>query len=333
MKCAVLYGKDDLRVEDRAIPEIKDNEILIKVAFCGICGSDIHIIKGRIPWASPLILGHEYSGEIVNLGKKVKGLKQGDRVTVAPGIICRKCFFCRRGLEHLCANRHLMDGGFAEFVSVPSELVYPLPSNVSYEVGSLAEPLGCCLHAVESASITPASKVLITGGGPIGLMLLKCVKYAGSSLTILSEPHKLRRSLAKNFEADVVVNPTNEDLSQTVEHITCGVGVDVCIEATGLPQPIKDCINSARRGGTIVLMGVASQFTEVSIRPYEIYQKEITLRGSFMRGFAFSRAIDLLPMLDLNPLLTHYFPLEDIHKALEFCQSRKGVKVLINLKK
>jgi len=332
MKCAVFYGKDDLRVEDRSIPKIKDNEVLVKVTFCGICGSDIHIIKGEIPWTSPLILGHEYSGEIVDLGGRVKGLNPGDRVTVAPGIVCRKCFFCQRGLEHLCINRRLIDGGFAEFVSVPSELVYPLPTNVSYEVGSLAEPLGCCLHAVELASIVLTSKVLITGGGPIGLMLLECVKYTGSNLTVLSEPYKLRRSLAKKIGADVVVNPASENLPQIVEHITSGTGVDICIEATGLPQPIKDCIKSVRRGGTVVLMGVASQSTEIGIKPYEIYQKEITLRGSFMRGFSFPRAVDLLPILDLKPLLTHCFPLKDIHKALGFHQSKKGVKIMISPK-
>lgn len=332
MKSVVFYGKDDLRIEDRSIPKIKDNEVLIKVAFCGICATDIHIIKGKIPWTSSLILGHEYSGEIVDLGRGVKGLNPGDRVTVAPGILCRKCFFCRRGLEHLCINRRLIDGGFAEFVSVPSELVYSLPTNVSYTVGSLTEPLGCCLHAIELASIMPGSKVLITGGGSIGLMLLECVKYTGSSLTILSEPHKLRRSLAKKIGSDVVVNPTSENLSQIVEHITHGTGVDVCIEATGLPQPTKDCIKSVRKGGTVVLMGVASCSTEVSIKPYEIYQKEITLRGSFMRGFSFPRAVDLLPILDLKPLLTHCFPLKDIHKALEFHQSKKGLKILISPK-
>jgi len=330
MKCALFYGKDDLRVEDRPIPKIKDNEVLIKVGFCGICGSDTHIIKGEIPWVSPLILGHEYSGEIVDLGKKVKELNPGDRVTVAPGIVCRKCFFCRRGLEYLCANRRLIDGGFAEFVSVPSELVYPLPPNVSYEVGSLVEPLACCLHAVDLASIVPGSKVLITGGGSIGLMLLKCVRHTGSSLTILSEPHKLRRSLAKKFGADVVVNPTTENLSQIVEHTTESVGVDVCIEATGLPQPIKDCIESVRRGGTIVFMGVASQSTEISIKPYQIYEKEMILKGSFMRAYAFPRAVDLLSRLNLKPLITHYYPLRDIHQALEFHQSKKGVKILIN---
>ena len=332
MKCAVFYGKNDLRIEDRPIPLIEENDVLIKVAFCGICGSDIHILKGEVPWPSPLILGHEYSGEIVDVGKKVKELKQGDKVTVAPGIVCHKCFFCRRGQEHLCINRRLTDGGFAEFVSVPSELVYILPSDISYEVGTLAEPLGCCLHAIELASISPGDKVLITGAGPIGLMLIKCAKYSGSSLIILSEPHKLRRSLARKFGADIVVDPMKENLLETIEHTTQGLGVDVCIEATGFPEPIKDCIKAVRRGGRVVLMGVTPRFTEIGIRPYEVYQKELTLKASFMRGFSFPKAVDLLPKLSLEPLITHHYPLRNIHQALEFHQSREGVKILIDPK-
>lgn len=330
MRCAVFYGKGDLRVEDRPVPEIKNDEALIKVAFCGVCGTDIHIVEERIPWTSPLILGHEYSGEIVEAGKGAEEFESGQRVTVSPGIACGNCFFCQRGLEHLCTNRGLMDGGFAEFVSAPSRLIYPLPPSVSYEVGTLSEPLACCLHAVDLASTILGKKVLITGGGAIGLMLLECVKYAGSSLTVLSEPHKLRRSLAKKLGADVVVDPLNENLVEIVEDMTQGIGADVCIEATGLPQPIEDCISLARRGGTVVLMGVASQSTQASISPYQFFEKELTLRASFMRGFAFPRAVDLLTKLNLKPLITDSYPLEDIHKALEFHQSKKGVKVLIN---
>jgi 2-desacetyl-2-hydroxyethyl bacteriochlorophyllide A dehydrogenase len=332
LKAVVFQEADRLIMEDRPIPEVGEHDALVKVHACGICGTDVHILHGEHTVEFPVVPGHELSGTVTAVGSEVTNVQIGDRVTVDPNIVDHTCFFCRRGEIHLCENLTAVgvnfDGGFAEYCRMPAVQAYKVPESLSLDEAAMAEPLACCIHGIDRANVTPGSNVVVLGGGSIGLLLIQLAKIAGARHILVSEPDEHKRHLAARFGADVQVGP--QDIAREVSELT-KVGADVVIESAGRLETAELTIKLARRGGTVLQFGVVSPDKQAQISPYDIYYKELTVRGSFVNPFTHSRAIELLAskQIDVMPIITHRFPLDDAVKALETAQGAEAIKVLL----
>ena len=219
MKAAVFYGKHDLRMEEQPVAVPGDNEVLIKVHACGICGTDVHIFNGDEGAAkspSGTILGHEFAGEVVQVGAKVKKLKVGDRVCVDPNYLCAECYYCQSGLGHFCENMvgigTTVNGGFAEYCVVPECQAYVFSKDTSYEKAAMCEPVACCLHGIDMCDIACGDTVAVIGGGMIGLIMLQLARLRGAAKLILIEPVKEKRDMAVSLGADITIDPISTDV-------------------------------------------------------------------------------------------------------------------------
>lgn len=330
---AMLDETGKLVLKECPKPFVGSSEVLIKVLASGICGTDLHIFSGKYYGKPNIIRGHEFAGKVVEMGSNVKGIKIGDLVAVDPNISCGSCYFCRRGEVHLCENLKALgvdlDGGFAEYCVVPYDKIYKLPEGVSAEEGAMMEPCACALHGIEKIQIKPGDTVLIIGGGALGLILLQLSYIYGASKIFLSEPIEEKREIAKSFFAHTL-NPLEDDVVSEIKKLT-GVGVDIAIEAVGRADTVEIAINSVRRGGKVLIFGVAGQREFLKISPFNIYYNEITLMGSFVNPYTNSRALELIAnkRIDVKKIISHKFSLKDIHKAVETGLSGKALRILI----
>jgi len=336
MKAAVFTAPFEIEVRDVPEPKIGPPEVLIQVEACGICGTDLKIEEGGYYAAYPLIPGHELSGTLVEVGSEVTDLKPGDRVTVNPNTPCRRCSFCYRGQFHLCeagtACGVTYDGGFAEFCKVSGHIALPVGDELPLRLWAMMEPVSCCLHGIDLAGIRPGDSVVILGGGSIGLILMQIARYAGATKLIISEPKPEKRRLAMQLGADTVVDPLElgEGFTTAVRDITDG-GADVVIEAAGLAATAAAGMPLVRRGGTLLLFGVCPQDLEVPIRPYDVFHNEITIKGAFTNPLTDTRALELLRSrrVDVAPLLTNIFALDDIQEGLAAVRRGDTVKAQV----
>jgi len=337
MKAAVFYKKNDIRIRDYPLRKLHRGEILLKVHACGVCGTDVHIYEGAEGSATvfpPVILGHEFSGEVCEIGDDVKDTKVGDRVCVDPNIYCGKCHYCRNGKAHLCERLKAVgvtiDGGFAEYCIVPENQIYKLPEHVSFEQGAMSEPIACCLHGADLSGISPGDRVLIIGGGTIGLIMLQLAKIAGAAKIILSEPVKEKRHRAVTLGADVVIDPTRENIEETVNKHT-GCGVNIAIECVGIKQTMEQAIQSACKGGTVMMFGLTPPDCEIPLKPFDIFRRELTLKSSFINPFTQARAVELLSSgrIKVNDLISDVVLLDNIAQVFEKEDSRLSGKVII----
>lgn len=334
MKSVVFQEANQLAVEDRPVPEVGEYDALVKVHACGVCGTDIHIFHGEHIVKFPVVPGHEFSGEVVGVGSKVGNVVVGDRVTIDPNIVDQTCYFCRRGQVNLCENLTAVgvnfDGGFAEFCRMAAVQAYKVPDSVSLDEAAMAEPLACCIHGIDQANIVPGSTVVVLGAGSVGLILIQLARIGGAGRIIVSEPDERKRHLAAQLGADVQVDPTKQDVAAEVTELT-RVGADIVIESAGRLETAELAVKLARRGGTVLQFGVVSPDELARISPYDVYYKELTIRGSFVNPFTHARAVELLAskQVDVMPLITHRFPLDDAAKALETAQGRDAIKVLL----
>ena len=330
MTCAMWRGIDDLRVERAPIPEPRGRELLVQVAACGICATDLHLVDGSIPlYRPPRILGHEYAGTVVAAGPEARSVTVGARVAIDPNLPCGACFFCREAQPYMCPNRTPAIGGFGEYVAVPEQTAYPLPEGLPTEQAALAEPLSCALHAVELANPRAGDTVAVVGAGTIGLLLVQLASRARAALVAVSEPDPARRELASRLGATLVIDPSAEDPRERLVAATGGIGVDRAFEAVGSVVTIQAAVSLPRRGGTVVLVGVAPGSAEITLRPYDLFERELTIRASFVRAYEFRRAVTLLPLLQIAPMLGERFPLPRIADAFAAAGSRRGVKTLV----
>ena len=334
MKAVALYGKHDLRVEDRPVPSIGPDDVLIRVAYCGICGSDVHSFEGmqaniHARPAGPRAMGHEVSGRIAEVGANVTTCRPGDRVTCIPWVTCGVCSYCRRGLVNHCPKKTLLGGAMAEYVVAPGAGVYRLPDDISLRRAALAEPLSCCVWAMDLAGLRSGETAVVIGAGTMGLLLSLLARSGGAAQTIVSEPNPTRRELARSLGATLAINPRETDIGEAVHAVTEGIGADVAFEAVGHPATVQDALRVVRSAGTIVVVGVTDPAATLSISPYEIFQRELTIRGCFTRRLSFDRAMHWLSTLDLDPIVTHVFPLVDVGPAMEDARQGAGGKVLL----
>lgn len=337
MQAAIFYGTRDLRIQDVKLRKLNSDEILLKVHACGVCGTDVHIYEGAEGSATvfpPVILGHEFSGKVCEIGDDVTNIKIGDRVCVDPNIYCGKCHYCRDGQAHLCeqltAIGVTVDGGFAEYCIVPEKQAYKLPENVAYEEGALSEPIACCLHGIDQSEISPGDAVLIIGGGTIGLIMLQLAKIAGAAKVLLSEPMKDKRDLALTLGADIVIDPVHEHFEEAIKSHT-NSGVDIAIECVGKKETMQQAIQSARKGGAIMMFGLTPPNCEIPLKPFDVFRRELTIKSSFINPFTQARAVDLLGSgrVKVNDLISQVVSLEDLAEIFKKEEGSKMGKVIV----
>ena len=318
------------------IPKIKETDILVKTAYCGLCGTDIHLFDGKVPFANyPIVPGHEFSGEIIKIGSKVrKDLQIGDKVAVNPNLSCKdlhkkECYYCQKNRKHFCiaweALGVTLNGAFAEYVVCPSSAAYKIPENVSLKTAAFMEPLACCLHGLNRLRIAELDVIFIIGGGPIGLLMLSVIKATTSCKTIVSEPVNSRRNLAKKIGADVIINPLNDDIVPILKSETFNKGVDVAIECVGSISTARQALENLNKGGKALIFGVAEPLSIIDLDIHRLYSNEISIFGSFTNPNTNRKALDLLSnkILDPNTLISHEFQINRIEEAISLVKSQE----------
>jgi len=320
MKALLLSEYNHLEIADLPDPTPGRGEVLVSVAACGICGSDVHGYDGssgrRIP---PIVMGHEAAGTIAALGNGVTGFAVGDRVTFDSTIFCGACNNCRRGDVNLCDHRQVLGvscseyrraGAFAEYVSVPARILYRLPDTLSFNEAAMLEAVSVALHGVALAQLSADSTALVVGAGMIGLLTLQALRAAGCARIFVADLDSTRLKLAQDAGATSVLS-LNSNLVEQVLQLTAGMGVDVAIEAVGRNETVKASIDSVRKGGTVVLVGNISP--EVTLPLQKVVTRQIRLQGSCASAGEYPRAIELLASgaIRVKPLISAIAPLEE----------------------
>jgi 2-desacetyl-2-hydroxyethyl bacteriochlorophyllide A dehydrogenase len=333
-----LHAPGDVRLDTVPVPEPGPGEVLIKVHRCGICGTDLHIAKGNFPAPNlPLTLGHEFSGTVTTVAAGVVGVGTGDRVVVDINIACGHCYFCVRGQKLFCPDVSQLGvhraGGLADYVVAPAANLHVLPERLSLNTATYVEPLACAIHGQDRIGIRTGDTVLILGGGPMGLAHIALSRLHGASKVMVSEPDPGRRALAGKFGADELINPFDTPLDEAVSDLTNGIGPDVVIEAVGSISTYETAVSVVRRGGKILAYGAAPQTASMSLRPFDVYAKELTIIGSYAGTYdTWPRAIALLAEGRFDPglIVDSIRPLAEAVEALNgLATDRSIVKVHI----
>ena len=318
-------------------PTIGHNDVLIRVNRTAICGTDIHIFQWD-DWASrtipvPMAVGHEFSGEIVEVGSEVKGLELGDRVSAEGHVTCGVCRNCRAGRRHLCAysvgigvNR---PGAFAEFVSVPAFNVFKLPDDISDDMASILDPFGNAAHTALSFDLV-GEDVLITGAGPIGIMAVAIARFCGARHVVITDVNDYRLGLARKMGATVALNVTRESIDDTMQNLGMTEGFDVGMEMSGNPSAFRDMMRTMHHGGKVALLGIPPG--DMAIDWNEVIFKGLELKGIYGREMFetwYKMASMLQSGLDISPIITHRFPVDDYQVAFELMESGQSGKVIL----
>lgn len=328
-----------VEVKEIPIPKIKPYEVLVKVHATGMCGTDILLADwnytGRSPVQTPIILGHEGAGEVVEVGSNVQHLKVGDRVGMEAILGCGHCHQCRRGRANLCPNwDHLgidFDGTFAEYIAFPAHGTHVLPESISYEEAAFLEPISIIVHAMESNPITAGDTVAIVGPGPLGLFSIQAAKAAGAGkIIVIGTPSdKKRLEIAKQYGADVVLDNGDMDAYQTVKELTNGIGANVVFEAGGTGRSIEQAILVASGEGKVFLMGFGKEST---INPLvNIVRQNLMIKGvvaSLPHHYETANTWLENKVIDIGPMITHELKFEEIDKGIELMKSKEAGKVL-----
>ncbi len=338
MKAAVFYGKYDLRVEELNAPVVSGkNDVLLKVKACGVCGTDMHIFdgdEGAAATPSGTVLGHEFAGEVVEVGSGVTSVKAGDRVCVDPNWLCNTCDYCRGGIGHFCEHMNgigtTMNGGFAEYCVVPESQVYRFGNKLSYAEAAMTEPVACCLHGIDMSDIKAGDTVAVIGGGMIGLLMLQLAKLGGAAKLILIEPIEEKRRIAEQLGADITIDPLNEDV-----HSVLGAHgitrISTVIECVGKTATMKQAIAIAGKKSTVMLFGLSAPNDEMAIKPFELFKKEIVLKASFINPYTQRRALDLIDSgkIDVSSMVYKKIPVDELPAVLADKKQRALGKYIV----
>ena len=334
MLAAVFNGNKNIVLNDYPLRTLDKNELLIKVACCGVCGTDKHIYEGKASSSIPVILGHEFSGVIIEKGDLDSKFHIGDKVAVDPNIYCGDCNYCRKGMVNFCENLSAlgvsMNGGFAEYSIIPTSQAYILPSDFDLSVAAFSEPLSCCLRGIEQADIKPGDAVVIIGGGSIGLLMIQLVRNSGASKIILVEPESYKQKLGIELGAVFSLNPNNERIFEEIIELT-NSQVDVVIECVGSNDSVDSAIKIVGKGGKVVIFGLAPKDQNVTINLQYLFQKELKIFNSFLNPFTFKPAVDLLvnKKINVKKILTNQFYLKDITNIFSDKDISGNIKVQI----
>ncbi len=337
MKSAVFHGKCDIRVEEREIPSVGPEEVLIKVMACGVCGSDVHIFEGdqgSTTTVPPLIQGHEFAGIIAEVGENVKGWKVGDHVCADPADNCNECYYCLNGLmshcDHMKAIGTNVDGGFSQYCKVKARLLHKLNDDVTFVEGAMAEPLACCINGADRSDIKVGDNVVVYGGGAIGLLLMQLAKLKGASNVVLVEPVEEKRKMAEKIGASFTIDPVHQDVIGTlkengIEHVHC------VIETCGRKDTSEQAMDVVDKHGTVVLFAVTAVSASMDLPTYKLFQKELTVKGSYCSPYDMGRAVELINAhrIDVTTMLAGLEPLEKLSEILSSPQLRAKGKYII----
>ena len=337
MKASRFLGNKTFAVTDLPTPHAGPGELVLRNQVCGVCGTDVHIYHGEPGSADvnpPVVLGHEYSGEVVEVGEGVTGFAVGDHVTVDPNIYCGHCAYCQNGKKQLCPSMEAIgvtrDGGFAQYSRIPASQAFKLEPTVPWEAAAMAEPLACCLHGIDLAGIQVGDKVCVVGGGAIGLLMVQLAKLSGASQIVLSEPNEKRRQVGLQLGANAAIDPTRPDSQEAFAQVLGG-GTNVVIECVGNVPAVKSAFQFAGKGATVLLFSVPKVDATFDLPLFDVYKKELTIKGSFVNPDTHARAVALINSgkVDFGPIITHRFTLDQLPEAIAMQMSDASIKVVV----
>jgi 2-desacetyl-2-hydroxyethyl bacteriochlorophyllide A dehydrogenase len=327
VKAAVIVTPGQIAIEKVPDPAPGPRDVVVRVAGCGICGTDLHIMEGEFAPAYPIVPGHEFAGEVVEVGSGVTEVAVGDQVAVDPSLHCGECYQCKRARGNLCENWNAIGvtrpGGAAEFVVAPVKNCYRLPDSVSPADAALIEPLSCAVRGVDVLPRRLADTYLIYGAGTMGLMMMELVKRAGAASVSMVDVNPARLETARLLGCTAAVESAGE--------LDAPRGYDVVVDCTGVEAAIADGLGRVGKGGTYLQFGVANYAARATIEPYKIYNQEITITGSMAVLHSFDRAGELFAagVLDPSVFISHRYPLDRYADALEQFRAGVGRKIQV----
>jgi L-iditol 2-dehydrogenase len=324
-KSVVWDGNEGVGLKPRKVPPPGPGELKVRVEASGLCGTDLHIASGEYPLARPgVTLGHEFSGTVVGVGEGVHAFAGGDRIVVDPNIPCRVCRYCHDSRPHLCENPQAIgvtrDGGLSEFALLPAAQAYLVPDGLPAEAAVLTEPLACALHAMDLGGLRPGERALVLGAGPIGILCSMLLVAAGASEVLVSEPNRDRRERIRRIGAEPL------DPESVTEAMA-----DRVFECVGRPETMRAAVEAARPGSTVMWVAVAPPDAEVAVKPYDVFSRELTIRGFYTNPYVMDRALALLASgrLDWQTIVTHRFALDDFGEAWAAHREGAGLKISV----
>lgn len=331
MKAVVFPEPETVVVKQVDDPNCGPREVVVQVATSGLCGTDLHIFRNEYMSDFPVIPGHEFGGEVVEVGEEVTDLQRGDRVAVDPNLYCGHCYFCRNEQANHCLNWQgvgiTRPGGFAEYTAVPARACYRLPDELTDAQAAFIEPVSCVVHALNRLRVWPGDEVLIFGVGPMGLILVQALRHSGASQVVAVDKQPARLELARQLgaTATVAVGPDQADtLRELAPH-----GFGVVVDATGVPAVIERAFDYLKPRGQFLQFGVTPMDATISLRPYDVFRHDWSIIGSFALCYTFQPAIAWLAngVIDVAPLISHNLPLSDFPTALRRFADGETLKV------
>ncbi|WP_436862098.1 NAD(P)-dependent alcohol dehydrogenase [Staphylococcus caeli] len=341
MRISLLNKPFDMETKEVKVPEIGATDVLVKVMAFGVCGSDVHYYEhgrvGEFVVEKPLILGHECSGVVADVGSEVKKFKVGDRVAIEPGVPCGECEYCKSGKYNLCPDVAFLatppvDGAFSQYISHPEGFLFHIPDDLSYEEATLNEPFSVGVQACKRANVQPGSTVVIMGMGPVGLMAVVAAKAFGATKIIVSDLEKIRLDEALKLGATHAINIKEQDVATCINEITEGNGVNYAFETAGNPIALQNALASLNNGGTLAIVGLPQQ-ENIELNIPFIANHEINIVGIFRYANTYDMGIEMLSntTADLNTMFTDAYNLEDAKAAMEQARTNKSgsLKVMV----
>ena len=337
MKVVMYYNNNDVRIEQQPVPDIGDDELLVKVKASGICGSDV------MEWyrvkKAPLVLGHELTGDIVKTGKKVTEFKVGDRIVVTHHVPCNTCSFCKNDQHTLCDTLHttkFYPGGFAEYLRVPAINVdrgtFVLPKEISYEAGTFVEPLACVVRGLRIAQMKKGKSVLVLGSGMAGLLNIKLTRALGASKVFATDVNPYRLEMAKNAGADVIINAT-DNVAKKIQQENMGQLADLVILCAGVPSAVQQAFESVQPGGTILFFAMTKPGETIPLHLFNVWNKQITMVSTYAGAPRdLKEAIGLLQTkkISVTDMITHVLPLDEAATGFKLVdQAQDSMKVIL----
>lgn len=338
-----IWGPKDFRYEQVEVPRAGKEQIVVKVGKCSVCAADPKIYQGKAYFQTriPIVAGHEFVGEVVELGEGARekfGLEIGDKAIAEQIVPCGECYYCKIGLYNLCVPHHIFgilgpEGGWAGYMKYPAKsIVWKVPREMSWEVGVGIEPCACAIHGVERANVSLKDTVVIIGAGAIGLYMIQAAKLKHPRYLVSIETDDHRRRVAKQLGVDLALNPRTDDIKKEIDELTDGVGADVVIEATGNPAAVDTAVNVLKKRGRFVVFGV---FADKACIDWSIISdiKELEIVGGHLSLHTYPLAIKYLQdgSIRNEKINTHDFPLKDFEKAIEYSEKRieNAIKVMM----
>ena len=331
MQAVIFPAPETVSVEQVPDPSCERDEVIVQVAASGLCGTDLHIYRNEYMSDFPVIPGHEFAGVVAEVGEEVTDFKPGDRVTVDPNLYCGHCYFCRNEQANHCLNWQgvgiTRQGSFAEYVPVPARACYQVPDSLTDAQAAFVEPVSCVIHALNRFRVWPGDEVLIFGAGPMGLLLVQALRHSGASQVVAVEKQPERLALAGQLgaTATVAAGPGQTEALRKL----APYGFPIVIDATGVPSVIEQAFNYLKRRGQFLQFGVAPKGASINLSPYDIFQYDWTIIGSFALCYTFQPAIAWLAegVVDIEPLISHTLPLADFPTALQEFAAGRTMKV------